>query len=106
MIEKTFTDQKWRLSGSHTKWEYNIFQQPELVKVNEFRMTRAYVRFNDEKRLLRMRTEVRVMKSRLDYEYKTYGEIDDIDFNDYLNMVNEYEREKSKFEAKYGELTD
>lgn len=31
---------------------------------------------------------IKLLKSKLDYQYKTYGEVDDYDFNEYCRLIN------------------
>lgn len=36
--------------------------------------------------------EIRVLKSKLDYQYETYGEVDELDYNFYARLIGMYTR--------------
>lgn len=74
-----FDGKKWRCVGERVKvdsWGYTTI-------VPEFQMTRSYRQYLVEAQKQKEYNEFIVLKNKLDYEYKTYGEVDEMDFNRY-----------------------
>lgn len=63
------------------------------IEVAEFVMTRGYKNFLKEKRKKEKEQELSILKSKLEYQYKKYGEVDDIDFHEYLYKLKIYNEE-------------
>ena len=36
--------------------------------------------------------EIRLLKGKLDYQYKTYGEVDELEYNLYVRLIGKYAR--------------
>lgn len=49
--------------------------------------TKGYLDYLKEKERLRQEKELEQLKNSLDYQYRTYGEVDDVDFKRYLSML-------------------
>ena len=56
----------------------------------EFKMTREYREYLKAKRREEIRTELMTLRAKLDYQYKTYGEVDEIDFKEYQYKLKKY----------------
>lgn len=54
----------------------------------EFRMTRSYLKYLREKEQKQLELEVLALKSKLEYQYKTYGSVDDLDYKNFLKLYN------------------
>lgn len=55
-----------------------------------FCKTKGYSKYLEARRIEEIRREAKAMKARLDYEYKTYGEVDRIDFEYYVSYITKY----------------
>lgn len=47
------------------------------------KMTRGYREYLENKRNEKIKTELATLRAKLEYQYKTYGEVDPIDFQEY-----------------------
>lgn len=83
-----FVGSKWRCVGSHT--EYDIWGYAK--EVSDFRMTSSYLKYLKQKQEEKELNELKVLKNKLDYQYKTYGEVDDLDYNLYVRLIGKYAR--------------
>jgi hypothetical protein len=52
-----------------------------------FMMTRAYVKYLKEKQLEEDRMYLVKLKHKLEYQRKTYGEVDKYDFDEYMRLI-------------------
>lgn len=71
-----------------------------VTKKPVFRMTSAYRAYLAEKEAAKQAHELRVLKSKLDYQFETYGEVDEVDYNQYVRLLGQQqisESSKSKF---------
>ena len=78
----------------------------QLIIFNEkvdYRMTYTYIKYLKGKKLATLEDEISIFKNRLDYEYRNFGEVDDIDFQEYENTLKEYLKLKNEYEEKYNE---
>lgn len=57
-----------------------------------FKMTKQYYRFLVEKEQKQRQLELLSLKSKLDYQMKTYNEVDQIDYNHYIALLEEYQK--------------
>ena len=69
----------------------------------DYRMTYTYIKYLKGKKLATLEDEISIFKNRLDYEYRNFGEVDDIDFQEYENTLKEHLKLKSEYEEKYNE---
>lgn len=54
----------------------------------EFEMTPKYRQYLHDKREYEREYRLKVMREKLEYQMRTYGEVDEIDFNEYVNELN------------------
>ena len=52
-------------------------------------MTRAYKKYLEEKAQKEKAFELQVLKNKLEYQKKTYGEVDEYDYNEYIRLVQQ-----------------
>ena len=78
-----FVGIKWRCVGSHT--EYDIWENAK--EVNDFRMTPHYLEYLKQKQEEKELKELMILKNKLEYQYKTYGEVDELDYNLYMRWM-------------------
>lgn len=55
-----------------------------------YTMTRGYRKWLREEAKRKALEEVKVLKSKLEYQYKCFGEVDDIDFGEYQYKLKAY----------------
>ena len=98
-----FEGSKWRECGTKLVPNQDPWIGDTYIEKADFRMTYTYIKYLKGKKLATLEDEVSTLKSRLDYEYRTFGEVDDIDFQEYENTLKEYLKLKDKYEEKYKE---
>ena len=65
---------------------YDEFGYPKVKP--HFVMTRSYRKYLAEKAEEEKQQELQYLKNSLEYQYKTYGEVDKIDFDRYVSLIN------------------
>ena len=55
-----------------------------------FKMTKEYKEYLRNKRNEEIKTELMTLRAKWDYQYKTYGEVDPIDFQEYQYKLKKY----------------
>ena len=55
----------------------------------DFKMTRGYVQYLKEKRAEEEHMELVKLKHKLDYQRKTYGDVDKYDFDEYMRLIQQ-----------------
>ena len=98
-----FERKKWRDCGIKLVPNQDPWVRDTYSEKTDFRMTSTYVKYLKEKKLATLEDEVSILKNRLDYEYRNFGEVDDIDFQEYENTLKEYLKLKNEYEEKYNE---
>ncbi len=87
-----FTGSKWRCTGTKKVLNTEQWWQPRYVEKAEYRMTRSYLEYLKNKRVIELKQELAVMRTKLEYQQRTYGEVDEIDFNEYVAKLAEYQK--------------
>lgn len=90
---KNFEGKKWRCVKSEMVRDESVWWADEYIEKNTFAMTRQYAKYLAEKRKLEAQEYLKVLKSKLEYQYKMFGEVDDVDFKEYLYMTDKYHRD-------------
>ena len=98
-----FEGSKWRECGTKSVPNQDPWMGDTYIEKPDFRMTYGYVKYLKEKKLATLEDEVSILKNRLAYEYRSFGEVDDIDFQEYENTLKEYLKLKDEYEEKYKE---
>lgn len=57
---------------------------------DEFVPTSSYLKYLDEKKAEACRQELKLLKTKLDNQFRDYGYVDDIDFSEYQYKVKAY----------------
>lgn len=74
---------KYRYVGNieyHDCWGYKQVKK-------KFIPTRQYIEYLKQREIEKELFELRVMKEKLEYQYKTYGEVDKLDFDNYIRKA-------------------
>lgn len=82
-----FTGQKFFAIEGDTTTVYDIYGNK--TEKQNFRMTRKYLAYLKEKAEHEAKMEVIKLREKLEYEFKTYGEVDNIDYQRFLQLVAE-----------------
>lgn len=98
-----FEGSKWRDSGIKLVPNQDPWVGDTYIEKTDFRMTYTYVKYLKEKKLATLEDEISILKNRLDYEYRNFGEVDNIGFQEYENTLKEYLKLKNEYEEKYNE---
>ena len=64
---------------------YDIYGQP--IYKNEFKMTSNYYKYLQDKAKHQQEVEFEQLKAKLQHEYKTYGEVDPVDYLRFEQML-------------------
>ena len=83
MYQKQFDGSKFFYVGS--SYKYDNFGNN--IEKKEFRMTKNYKDFLDEKRRYEELFEIQTLEQKLKYQKETYGNVDEIDFQYYLYLI-------------------
>jgi len=83
MYQKQFNGSKFFYVGS--SYKYDDFGNK--IEKKEFRMTKKYKEFLDEKRCYEEQLEVEILKQKLEWQKETYGDVDELDFQCYLRLI-------------------
>ena len=83
MYQKQFDGSKFFYVGS--SYKYDNFGNK--IEKKEFRMTKNYKDFLDEKRRYEELLEIQTLEQKLKYQKETYGNVDEIDFQYYLYLI-------------------
>ena len=94
---------KWRECGIKSIPNPDPWMGDTYIEKVDYRMTYTYIKYLKGKKLATLEDEISIFKNRLDYEYRNFGEVDDIDFQEYENTLKEYLKLKSEYEEKYNE---
>lgn len=90
-MNNKFEGHKWYYDGSKKVRNDEVWWTTEYKEVPEYKMTRSYKAWLANKKAKEQKTELEVLKHKLEYQMKTYGEVDDIDFQEYITKVKEYQ---------------
>lgn len=86
MIDFPKNKSKFRPTGKVTQCGYDVWNCQPIFK-DEFVPTRAYMKYLAEKEQEKKDLELASLKSKLEYQQKTYGEVDPVDYASYMNMI-------------------
>lgn len=64
---------------------YDLFGN-KIIK-QKFCLTRSYRKYLEEKEEQKRKFEIHKLKAKLDYEFATTGEVDDIDYQRYCKLI-------------------
>lgn len=81
-----FKGKKFYVKDDDVKRSFDIYGN--IVEKPIFHMTRTYVAYLKEKEMLEKQQEIAKLKAKLEYEHQRYGEVDPVDFNRFMQMVN------------------
>ena len=94
---------KWRECGIKSIPNPDPWMGDTYIEKVDYRMTYTYIKYLKGKKLATLEDEISIFKNRLDYEYRNFGEVDDIDFQEYENTLKEYLKLKNEYGEKYNE---
>ena len=81
-----YTKRKFRDSGvTETYYDEIGFKRERPI----FYMTLAYKKYLREKAEKEKQFEITVLKNKLEYQMKHYGEVDKYDYNEYVRLVQQ-----------------
>lgn len=98
MVKKEiYQGTKFRWIG--VKNTYTIYG--EKVEKDIFVPSKDYVDFLKEQQEQQEKMEFEKLKQKLEFEYKTYGEVDDVDYNRFLELSKKQQQKLFVNKTKY-----
>lgn len=85
-----FTGAKFYCADEVEVKDNSVWWEEKYTTKKIFKMTSTYREYLKEKRKKENEDELRILKAKLDYQYKTYGEVDPIDYSEYISKVKAY----------------
>ena len=82
-----FTGKKFYCDQELLKRDESVWWEEQYVTKKVFRMTTTYRDYLKEKRKKEKEDELRILRAKLEYQYKTYGEVDPIDYAEFMAKV-------------------
>lgn len=64
------------------------YYSDEKTETRHFLMTKPYKEYLRDKRAKELENEINILKEKLNYQYKHYGQVDDLDFKYYVYLLN------------------
>lgn len=87
-----FTGKKWRCTGTIKERNSAVWWTDDYIEKPQFKMTRSYATYLREKRKAEIAHDLDILKHKLEYQQRTYGNVDDIDFQEYVYKLKEYSK--------------
>lgn len=84
-----YEGKKFYLSGIKKVKNYNIWQYDECVDKKEFKMTKGYKEYLAEKKRKEREEYIVVLRDKLNYQMKKYGEVDELDYQEFVRLINQ-----------------
>ena len=83
----TYTGPKYYCKGEDIKKDYNIWWEDQYYKKANFAPTQNYINWLKEKQKKDKEEYIKVLRLKLEHQYKEYGEVDEVDFNEYMDLI-------------------
>ena len=92
MIINNYDGAKFRYVGTEEYYDDLGFKQTRP----KFKMTRSYLEYLADKNAQEAKMDMVTLKNKLEYQQKTYGEVDPYDLNEYIRLVKAQYADLSK----------
>lgn len=89
---REFEGKKFRTTGNVVQCGYDAWKCQPIYK-DEFVPTSSYLKYLNEKQREKDELQLFSLKSKLDYQMKTFGEIDEVDYNNYMSLLSSYNKQ-------------
>lgn len=83
----TYTGSKFRPTGE-TYTTTNRYG--ETIVRDKFAPTTGYLKWLEEQKQEKKDSEIKLLRTKLQYQFDTYGEVDELDFNEYKYKMKLY----------------
>lgn len=83
----TYTGKKYRFISKETVFDNRAWREERrevYTEKSNFVMTHSYKNYLAEKARSERENELRVLRQKLEYQYKTYGYVDEIDLGEFI----------------------
>ena len=94
MDYRKYEGSKYRVDSTYIELDKKTYYEDlreEYVEKAHFVMTKGYKKDLYDRRKTLDEFNLEVLKSKLEYQMKTYGQVDDIDFQEYLYLAKKYQ---------------
>lgn len=85
-----YQGKKWYCKEVQLIRNDTVWWADEYIEKPTYAMTKKYREFLKEKAKKNAEEELSVLKSKLEYQYKTYGEVNEMDFQEYEYKLKAY----------------
>lgn len=88
-----YQGKKFYCKGSYSK-PTDDYWSDERIEVRQYVMTKTYKQYLENKKIADLENKLTILKEKLNYQYKHYGQVDDLDFKYYEYLLNQYIKTK------------
>ena len=85
---KDYQGKKFYLKGIEKVRDYTYWQIEEYKEIKTFKMTKNYKDYLEEKRRKEIEHYIVCLRHKLDYQMKKYGEVDELDYQEFIRLIN------------------
>lgn len=82
-----YEGKKFYYTHSTFKQSDNYYND-EKTEIKHFAMTKTYKDYLKDKKIKDLENKLNILKEKLNYQYKHYGQVDDLDFKYYEYLLN------------------
>lgn len=83
-----FNGKKFFCQSSYLEKDWSVWQYDEYKEVKIFKMTDKYRRYLKEKKEKEKNEYLMILRSKLEYQMKKYGKVDEIDYQEFMGYIN------------------
>ena len=87
-VMEKFVGKKFYCDHEYLERDDSVWWEEKYNTKKAFQMTTSYRNYLKEKRKKEKDEALRILKAKLDYQYKTYGEVDPIDYAEFIYKLN------------------
>ena len=85
----SYTGKKWFCAGEEQVLDKEVWWEDKYITKPTFKMTLNYKKYLREKAEREKAEKLMMLKDKLEYQYKTYGEVDELDFREYEYLLKQ-----------------
>lgn len=83
-----FEGAKFYCDGTYLVRDESVTWEDRYITKKHFMITSTYRKYLEAKREEERQDELRTMRCKLEWQYKTYGEVDPIDYAEFIAKLN------------------
>lgn len=83
-----YQGKKFHYIGSHLEWKFDEDKKDfEKKEVRDFELSWGYRKYLAKKREKEKQEKIMALRHKLDYQMKTYGEVDELDYQEFIRAI-------------------